>query len=130
MGNISQTLHVWHSYIRPQVNHLNVVGKYGSPTECLCLFVQNPNNIQLSTVPQFPDTPCDCHRTADQLGWCQGGQLIGIYGSPMECLGLGVPNSFFRPFCGDRNDRATSPEASAPGDWRYPGSAPVKKGLA
>ena len=20
------------------------------------------------------------------LGWCQGGQLIGIYGSPMECL--------------------------------------------
>ena len=24
---------------------------------------------------------------ADQLGWRQRGQLIGIYGSPMECLG-------------------------------------------
>ena len=24
---------------------------------------------------------------ADQLGWCQGGQWGGIYGSPMECLG-------------------------------------------
>ena len=30
-----------------------------------------------------PDTPWDCHRTADQLGWCQGGQWGGI--------GLAVP---------------------------------------
>ena len=22
----------------------------------------------------IPDTPWDCHKTADQLGWCQGGQ--------------------------------------------------------
>ena len=34
-----------------------------------------------------PDTPWDCHRTADQLGWAMRGQLIGMYGSPMECLG-------------------------------------------
>ena len=28
----------------------------------------------------IPDTPWDCHRTADQLGWAMRGQLIGIYG--------------------------------------------------
>ena len=30
--------------------------------------------------------PWDCHRTADQLGWCQGVN-VGIYGSQLECLG-------------------------------------------
>ena len=27
---------------------------------------------------------------ADQLEWCQGGQCGGIYGSPMERLGMGM----------------------------------------
>ena len=36
----------------------------------------------------IPDTPWDCHICRSGQGWFQGGQLIGIYGSPMEFLGI------------------------------------------
>ena len=35
---------------------------------------------------RIPNTPWDCHICLHWGFW--GGQLIGIYGSPMECLGI------------------------------------------
>ena len=42
----------------------------------------------LGTMNTFPDTPWDCHIYLHYLGWLLGGQWVGIYASPMECLGF------------------------------------------
>ena len=35
-----------------------------------------------------PRRDCQSGLPRNGQGWCRGGQLIGIYGSPMECLGM------------------------------------------
>ena len=37
----------------------------------------------VATSPRHDD-PWDCHRCRSGQGWCQGSQLIGIYGSPIS----------------------------------------------
>ena len=44
-------------------------------------------DAKVATGKTTPDTTNGTGILTDQLGWCQGGQWGGIYGSPMECLG-------------------------------------------
>ena len=68
-----------------------------------------------------PDAPWDCHICRSGQGWCQRGQLIGIYGSP---TGRVWASSAHRSELLSAPRSPAPPRQGAAPAWRRPGARP------